>query len=132
MGVSVSASVKRGLVAGASVVVAAAIGIVTNIATNQAGLAWWVSLGALLVIGAGAQIWLTATEARGVTITAAGAGSVAVGGSTHGAVSTRARGSVRRASSASTSDGLTAAGPGSIAIGGEAKGELSTEVEAAD
>lgn len=122
-------TMKRGLVAGASVIVATAIGVITNIATNQDGLAWWVSLGALLIIGAGAQVWLTSTDRKSDSITAAGAGSVAVGGSTHGTIRTRTNISSQQSSSPVSSDGLLASGPGSIAIGGEAKGDLSTEVE---
>ncbi|GAA2476251.1 hypothetical protein GCM10010393_02720 [Streptomyces gobitricini] len=129
---TVSTSVKRSLVAGTSVVIAAAIGIITNIATNHAGLAWWVSLGALLVIGVGAQVWLTSTEGQAASVRAAGAGSVAVGGSTQSTVSTRARNSAQQSPSEIPSEGVLAAGSGSIAIGGEAAGGLSTDVDTAD
>ena len=126
------APMKRGLVAGASVVIAAGIGIVTNVATDQTGLAWWVSLGALLVIGVGAQIWLSSTEGQSATVQAIGAGSVAVGGSTHGAVRTRARGRAQPPAATGPSEGLVARGLGSIAVGGEAQGDLSTDVETAN
>jgi len=125
----VSAAMNRGLVAGASVVIAAAIGVVTNIATDRPGLAWWVSLGALLVIGVGAQVWLTSSEGRQGNVTASGAGSVAVGGTTYEAVRTHTRGSTQSGSPISTRDAITATGIGSIAIGGDARGELTTDTE---
>lgn len=118
---------KRGLVAGASVVIAATIGVVTNIATDQTGLAWWVSLGALVILGVGAQVWLTKSEGHGVTVAADGAGSVAVGGSTHGNVKTRVRGSVTQNLPGPETEGIRSAGPGSVAIGGDAIGDVSTE-----
>lgn len=129
VGGPVSAAMKRSLAGGVAVVIAAAIGLVTNIATDRPSIAWWVALGALLVIGVGTQIWLTSIEAQQATITAMGAGSVAVGGSTHGSISTRIRGASQSSPPASTQEGTNAQGPGSIAIGGEAKGDLTTDIE---
>lgn len=124
-----STAIKRSLAAGGSVLIAAAIGVVTNIATDQEGLAWWVALGALLIIGVGTQVWLISNESQQANITALGKGSVAVGGSTHGSVSTRARGSAHPSSPETTQNGITSQGPGSIAIGGEARGDLTTDVD---
>lgn len=126
------AGMKRGLVAGASVVIAAGIGVVTNVATDRTGLAWWVSLGALLLIGVATQIWLTASEGQQATVTASGHGSVAVGGSTHRTVSTRARTSAPPTAISDAGAGINARGPGSIAIGGEARGDLTTDAEGAE
>jgi hypothetical protein len=110
-------------------VIAAAIGLVTNIATDRPSIAWWVALGALLVIGVGTQVWLTSSESQQASITAMGKGSVAVGGSTHGSISTRIRGASQSSPPASTQEGINAQGPGSIAIGGEAKGDLTTDID---
>ncbi|MFJ8564472.1 hypothetical protein [Streptomyces sp. NPDC093514] len=102
----------------------------TNIATDRPGLAWWVSLGALVILGISTQVWLTKPEERGADVTAAGAGSVAVGGSTHGQVKTRVRGSATQNPPDSTAGGIRATGPGSIAIGGDAMGDVSSDFDA--
>lgn len=112
--------------------VATASGIVTNIATDQASLAWWVSLGTLLVVGVTAQIWLTSTEGQNQSVTAAGAGSVAVGGSAQSTIRTRVRGYAQQTPPTGTSEGTTAGAPGSIAVGGEAIGDLSTDADSAN
>lgn len=123
-----SAVAVRGLLAGASVVVATAAGIVTNVATDQPSLAWWVALGSLVILGVATQVSLTLFESHSPSATAAGAGSIAVGGSTHRSVTTRVREGMDSQSRPSTPNGTSAMGPGSIAIGGEARGDLSTEV----
>ncbi|GGX16533.1 hypothetical protein GCM10010321_33600 [Streptomyces chartreusis] len=124
-----STAIKRSVAAGASVVIAAAIGLVTNIATDRPNVAWWVALGALLIVGAGTQAFLTSSESQGANISATGKGSIAVGGSTHGSVSTRIRGSMQSSPPPSTQDGIVSQGPGSIAIGGEAEGDITTDID---
>lgn len=117
----------RASLAAVSVVVATAAGIVTNIATDEPNIAWWVTLGCLLLLGALTQVGLTLFEGRSSDVTAAGVGSVAVGGTTRGSVTTHVQATGQQ-SSTSMVGGINAQGPGSIAIGGEALGDVSTDV----
>jgi hypothetical protein len=109
--------VKRAVVAGSSVVASAASGLVTNVVTDRPAWPWWVALGVLVVVAVILQVVLTAdgTDAPGP-----GAGSVAIGGTAHEAITTRV----------SLSGDVTAQGTGSVTVTGDARGQVSTHVEA--
>jgi hypothetical protein len=57
-----SAAVKRGVAAGGTVVVAAAVNITTGTLTQHWAVAWWAATGIVVGLGVGLQIWLTVTE----------------------------------------------------------------------
>ncbi|WP_216898395.1 hypothetical protein [Nocardia alni] len=59
---SVSTAVKRGIAAGATVVIAAAVNVATGVLTQHWAIAWWAATAALVVVGAGLQAWLTIAD----------------------------------------------------------------------
>ncbi|MFI5531880.1 hypothetical protein ACIA8O_25445 [Kitasatospora sp. NPDC051853] len=125
-----STVVRRSIAAAATVVVAAATGVATNVATDDAGTGWWVALGMLVVLGVALQVYLTvsSSDGGGTDVTAAGAGSVAIGGSLRGSVKTKASGASGSAGAAPAQGGITAAGPGSVAVGKDVDGPIETDV----
>jgi hypothetical protein len=113
------------------VVIAAGVGVVTNIATDQAAWGWWTALTVLVALGAGLQLYLNAVSPPGDdrAVRAQGAGSVAVGGSTQGPISTQATGySSNSGQRDLQQSGTVAAGPGAVAIGGDAGDSINTNV----
>jgi hypothetical protein len=54
---------KRGIAAAMTVVIAAAVNIATGMLTQHWAARWWATTTALVVIGVGAQVWLTVTDA---------------------------------------------------------------------
>ncbi|MCA2224217.1 hypothetical protein [Nonomuraea aurantiaca] len=54
--------VKRGMAAGFTVVVAAAVNVATGMLTQHWAWAWWAAAIVLVALGAATQIWLTLTE----------------------------------------------------------------------
>lgn len=98
-------------------VASAASGLVTNVVTDRPAWPWWVALGVLVVVAVVLQVVLTADGGDGP---APGAGSVAIGGTAHEAITTRV----------SLSGGVTALGAGSVTVAGDAHGQVSTDVEA--
>lgn len=117
--------------AGVSFVLAAVIGVVTALVTAHPSRGLWVALGVLVVIGAVLQGAVTMTERRKTgRVTAAGAGSVAVGGSA-GMITTRVTGSHGPAR-VQGEEGVTASGPGAVGVAGDVTGPVSTEVTDAD
>lgn len=133
--------VWRALAAGASVVLAAIIGVITALVTTHSSRGLWVGLGVLIVAGAALQVGITLTERRPskdpqltgqahkqTAAAAHGAGSVAVGGSTHSSIQTRVQGSAASTAPTDKHDGVVASGDGSVAVGGDASGLISTEV----
>jgi hypothetical protein len=117
----------RALGAGASVVIAAATGLVTNIVTEKPLWGWCIGLGALIIIGVAVQVWLSLGQSSAMQVNATGAGSVAIAGSAKGAVRTHVSGSAQDPSTAKAEQGILAHGPGSVAIGGDA-GTVETDV----
>jgi hypothetical protein len=83
--------VLRALLAGASAAVSAIVGVFTNIYTDGGAWPWAVALATLVILGVGLQVAAVALRRSGA-VEAAGAGSVAVGGSVGGPVRTRVRG----------------------------------------
>lgn len=116
----------RAVAAGATVVVAAASGVVTNIATQEASWAWWVGLGALVIVGVLLQLLIGLLDADR-KVTASGAGAVAVGGSARKKITTRVKGV--GAAGSSRAGGVSASGAGSVTVGQDSEGEISTEIE---
>ncbi len=116
----------RAVAAGATVVVAAASGVVTNIATQEPGWAWWVGLGVLVIIGVLLQVLISLLD-TGNKVTASGAGAVSIGGSAREKITTRVKGS--GAAGSSRTGGVSASGAGSVTVGQDAEGEISTEIE---
>ena len=112
---------KRVAIASATVVVAAATGIVTNVLSSSWTLTWWLALGVLVVLGVGLQLLV----GKKSIVSSTGPGAVGVGGSTSKRVTTRVRG---KHGSGEVDGEISAAGPGSVAIGGNADGEISTDV----
>jgi hypothetical protein len=73
-----------------STVVAAGTGVATNVFTDGWKWPWGVALGVFVLAGIGLQ--LLPAAAGSPVVRASGAGSVAVGGSVHGSVTTNVRG----------------------------------------
>jgi hypothetical protein len=121
----------RAVAGGMSVVVAAAIGVVTALVTARSSAGLWAALAALVVVGGVVQAAVIGLERRPVPpVVASGAGAVAVGGSA-GEIRTRVRGA--EASSASSRwAGVVAPGAGAISVGGEAAGPMSTDVSSSN
>ena len=121
---------RRGLATAFSVVAAAGAGVVTNIATNEAAWGWWAGLGVLVIVGVGLQVYLNAAPAHRAPgpVIAHGAGSVAVGGTSRGPISTKAVGHSSPPRSDERQADLEASGPGSIVIGGDAGDSITTYV----
>lgn len=121
----------RAAAAGVSFVLAAASGVVTALVTAHSSRGLWVALGVLVVVGAALQAVVTMNERHAAgRVTAAGAGSVAVGGSA-GTITTHVTGS-RASAAVRGEDGVTASGPGAVGVGGDVTGPVSTEVTEAD
>lgn len=112
---------KRLATASATVALAAATGIVTNVLSSSWTLTWWLALGVLVVLGIGLQFLV----GKKAAVSSTGPGAVAVAGSTAKRVTTRVRG---KQGSGQVKGEISAAGPGSVAIGGDAGGEISTDV----
>ncbi|GAA1963368.1 hypothetical protein GCM10009738_43450 [Kitasatospora viridis] len=127
--------VRRSIAAAAAVVIAAVTGLATNLATDSSGWGWWTGLAVLVLLGAGLQVYLTwsSSDAGGSTVTAAGPGSIAVGGSARGGLRTKVAAGAASAAHAvapAPQGGVTAAGPGAVAVGGDADGPIDTEITA--
>jgi hypothetical protein len=121
----------RILFGSASVVVAAGVGLVTNVFTDGWAWPWGVALVVLVAVGAGLQMAATGWQER-PPVQASGAGSVAVGGSVRGRVATRVRGlgTVGGAIPPVAGEpGISVAGPGGVAIGGDVHGGVDTWVD---
>jgi hypothetical protein len=111
-----------------SVVLAAACGVVTALVTAHPSSGLWVGLGVVVVAGAVSQAAVTLGERRERgRVEASGAGSVAVGGSARGPITTRVRGGRVPPAVPGNQDGVIASGPGAVGIGGDA-GPVSTDV----
>jgi hypothetical protein len=78
-----SKNVKRGVAAGGTVVVAAAVNVATGVLTQHWALAWWMAAAVLVAVGAALQFWLSLADrsAPAVSVVASGDGSVAGAGS---------------------------------------------------
>lgn len=119
----------RAMLVGISTVIAAAIGVVTAIVTTHPSTGLWVSLGALVIVGAVLQAAFTYAEHRqNRRVEASGAASVAIGGSARGEIRTRVHDSPLPGAVPAENDGVIAAGPGAVSIGGDAEGPVSTEL----
>lgn len=114
----------RATMAGLSVAVATASGVVTNVVSGHPGASWWVALGVLAVIGVAAQGALSLAEGRGRPATAGAAGSVRIGGSSRGPITTRVRG---MAAEPVPPDGEVL-GLGAVCVEGDAHGGIRTDV----
>lgn len=131
----------RAIAAGISVVIAAAVGVVTVLATAHSSWGLWAALGALVVVGAVLQAAVAVSERHSVRrVAASGAGAVAVGGSA-AEIRTRVQGTPVSPGALGTEDvtassagpeGITAYGPGSVGVGGDVKGPVSTDVTSAN
>ncbi|MGW6817823.1 hypothetical protein [Streptomyces sp. NPDC055005] len=111
---------------------AAAVGVVTNLVTDSPSWALWVALIVLVLAGAGTQLYLNGgAPTTAVPVQAVGHGSVAVGGTAHGDIVTRVSGP-SSADQAGTGHGVTATGPGSVAVGGDALGSVETRSGASE
>lgn len=117
---------KRVVAVSASVLVAAAIGVVTNVLSDSWSLTWWLALGGLVVLNLVLQLILNPPGRKNPTVDASGAGSIAVGGSSSAPITTKVRGT-GNAQPPSSVD-VTASGAGAVAIGGDAEGEIRTDV----
>src|SRR6478736_8776583 len=110
--------VKRAVVAGSSVVASAASGLVTNVVTDQPAWPWWVALGVLVAVAVVLQVLVTADGGG----QAPGAGSVAIGGAAHEAITTQVH----------LTGNVPAQGAGAVSVAGDARGQISTHVVASD
>jgi hypothetical protein len=128
-----SSPARHGLAAGMSTVVAAGVGVLTNLVTDRWQPSLLLAMLALVATGAGLEAWLTATTRYETKSTAAGAGAVAVGGSNKGAITTRVR--VVPQSSPRSAKGpgrASASGPGAVAIGDDNSSRISTDISPGD
>lgn len=109
-----SSIAKRGTAAALTAVAAAATGVVTNIATNGAAWSWWAALIVLVTVGAALEYYLSRQpdESGQHTVAALGAGSVAVGGSSHASIKTKVH-TPSTATPMSPTQGTVALGAGS-------------------
>ena len=57
-----STVVKRGIAAAVTVVIAAAVNVATGMLTQHWAPRWWATTIALVIVGVGAQVWLTVTD----------------------------------------------------------------------
>ena len=110
----------RAIAAGVSVVVAAAVGVVTTLVTQHSSWGLWVALGVLVILGAVLQAAVTGRDrAQSSKVLASGSGAMAIGGSV-GEIHTKVRASRKtRAVHASEDGGIVATGPGAMSIGGD-------------
>jgi hypothetical protein len=84
-----STVVKRGIAAAATVVIAAAVNVATGMLTQHWAPRWWATTIALVIVGVGAQVWLTVTDATDPADTrATGDRAVQVGRDNTGIIST--------------------------------------------
>lgn len=114
--------------AGLSTVLGAVVGVVTALVTAHPSGGLWAGLGVAVAAGAVSQAAVTAGERRERgRVSASGAGSVAVGGSARGRITTRVGGVNAPPAAACGQEGVTASGPGAVGIGGDA-GPVSTDV----
>ena len=119
----------RAVLAGISVIVATASGVVTALVTTHSSRGLWVALGVLVIVGAALQAAASYGERRKPgRVNASGDGAVAIGGSATRKISTRVRGSHVPSAMPGDQDGVTASGPGAVGIGGDASGPISTDV----
>ncbi|MGW9024714.1 hypothetical protein ACWGQ5_10845 [Streptomyces sp. NPDC055722] len=119
----------RAVAAGLSVVVAAASGLVTNVVTERRGIAWWVGLVVLVVVGALLQGWLSLKERAEPSVSASGPGAVAVGGTSRGPVETRVSGVSAGQPRTAGDTGVSASGPGAVAVGRDVEDAVRTDVQ---
>jgi hypothetical protein len=123
--------VWRAVLAGLSVVFAAVIGTLTAVVTAHPSAGLWAGLAIAVAAGAVSQAVVTFGERREPgRVVASGAGSVAVGGSARGQVTTRVRRGRPMPTASDRADvdgGVVASGPGAVSAGGDA-GEVSTDV----
>jgi len=107
----------RAITAGVSVVVAAAVGVVTTLVTQHSSWGLWVALGVLVILGAVLQAAVTGRDrAQSSKVLASGSGAMAIGGSV-GEIHTKVRASRKtRAVHAHASEdgGIVATGPGAM------------------
>ena len=90
------------------------------------------ALAILVVLGVGLQVVVATMAGRRQAVRAAGAGSVAVGGTVHGPVTTRVSGPTGNATDvaiAADAAAVTASGAGGVAVGGDVGGAVETTVE---
>jgi hypothetical protein len=123
--------VLRAVLAGASAAVSAVVGVVTNVYTDGGAWPWAVALATLVILGVGLQVAAVALR-RSSAVEAAGAGSVAVGGSVGGPVRTRVRGVAADLSPPDAGrrvGAVSATGIGAAAVGGEVEGGVETSVD---
>lgn len=121
---------KRGVAAALTVVVSAATGLITNIATEEAAWGWWTALLVLVVLGAALQYHLSRSSAlESSAVSALGDGSIAVGGTARAPIKTQVRRGATPSTAAVQPQGTAAVAPGSVAIGGDAESSVETEVD---
>lgn len=125
-----TAMVRRSIAAATTVVIAALTGLATNLATDSAGWGWWTGLAVLVLLGAGLQVYLTwsSPDSNSLAVTAAGPGSIAVGGSARRRLHTRVTPGTMPTAHTLPHSGITAAGPGAVAVGHDADGPIDTEI----
>jgi hypothetical protein len=120
----------RAVAGGVSVVVAAAVGVLTALVTAHSSTGLWAALTALVVVGGVLQAAVIGVQRRQAPVVASGPGAVAVAGSA-GEIRTRVRGATNSAA-LSRWEGVVAPGPGAISVGGEAAGPISTDVSSSE
>jgi hypothetical protein len=115
---------------GVSVVVAAVTAVVTSLVTARVTVMLVAGFVVLVFLGAGLQVWLTVVDRGASQVRAAGAGSVAVGGSNRQLITTRVSGVWVGGQQPVLADdeGVSASGVGAVAVGGDSQGPISTEV----
>jgi hypothetical protein len=94
--------------------------VVTNLVTQQPGLAWSFALIILVVVGSILQMWLTFSQ--GEHQGRQGPASVSVKGTSRAAIYTRA-------SKIHTRNAADRLGPAAVEIGNDAHGEIRTEAD---
>lgn len=109
----------------ATVVLATASAIVTNVLTTDWAWVWWPVLGVLVVLNV--LLLVRIGPSAPLSVTAEGPGSVAAGGSIQGNTKTTVRGSARGSRKAAE-PGVAATGAGSVAAGADIVGDTTTDV----
>jgi hypothetical protein len=123
---SKAAGVGRATAAGVAFGLAAVSGVVAAFVVEDASDGLWIALGALIVVGALLQGWVTFAEREArPKVVASGAAAVSIGGTAHADVTTMAEGGDRAAQSAGGDVSATA--PGAVSIGEDAWGHVSTQ-----
>jgi hypothetical protein len=130
----VSRAARHGIAAGASVVIAAAVGVLTNLVTDRWQPALVLALLALVLAVAALEIWLAMSAARSHgDVAAIGTGSVAVGRNNEADISTKVRLSADPKSSTPVKpEQVSSPGPGAVAIGGDNSSHISTDIRYRD